>query len=113
MVTVASTKGVPVALLSAVTTGTGKGISVPITSSNPRFHIRGSGTISGGTIILEEALDPDYTGTWSNLQTITASTLSGGAEQVVRVIGTIGAVRARISSNITGGGNVSVDLVSD
>jgi hypothetical protein len=113
--TVATLKGQTTELLPALTTtGTGVAVSVPISSKCPRFHVRGAGTISGGTIIIEEALSPDYTGTWSQIQSIAASGLTGGAEQVIHLIdSTISAVRARISSNITGGGSVSVDLVSD
>lgn len=109
----ASQKGVATTLLAPVTTGTGLGVAVPITSKNPRVHIIGAGTISGGTLIIEEALDPSYSGTWSQLLSVTASSLTGGAEQVLHILGTLSAIRARISSNITGGGTIAVTLVSD
>ncbi len=108
-------KGVATSLLPLLTTtGTGDSVAVPITSQHPRFHVRGAGTITGGTIIIEEALDPDYAGTWSQITSIAASGLTGGAEQVIHLVdATLGSVRARISSNITGGGSVSADLVTD
>lgn len=110
--TVSATRGSVVPLISALTTGTGLGVAVPNSSHYPRIHARGSGTISGGTVIIEEALDPDYTGTWSLLATLTAVSFTGGAEQVIHILGNIGAIRARISSDITGGGNMSVDLIT-
>lgn len=113
--TVAALRGITTELLPLLTTtGTGASVSVPISSRCPRFHVRGAGVITGGTIIIEEALDPAYAGTWSQIQSVSASGLSGGAEQVIHLVDvTLSAVRARISSDITGGGSVSVDLVSD
>lgn len=108
--TQAAQKGVPIALLTAVTTGTGVGKVVPISSKNPRVHFRANGTITGGAVVLEEAEDPNYTGTWSTLYTYTPATSS---EQVVHILGTLGAIRARVSSNITGGGTITANLVSD
>ena len=110
MTTTAAAKGVPVKLLDAVTTGTGLGVAVPISSHNPRIHFYAVGIIASGTVVLEEARDPDYTGTWSTLFTYTPATDS---EQVVHVFGTLGVVRARVTANIVGGGTVTVELVSD
>lgn len=110
---VESAKGIIVILLNLVTTGTGLGVALPITSTNPRVHIRGAGVITGGNIIIEEAIVPDYAGTWSQIYTIAALGFSGGVEQVVHIYGTIGAIRARISSDIIGGGTITVELVSD
>lgn len=109
----ASQEGVKTILLDTVTTGTGTGVAVPITSKNQRVTTRGSGTISGGTVAIEEASAADYTGTWSNLATITAVDVTGGAEKVTHISGTVGAIRARVTANITGGGNITVELVSD
>jgi len=113
MTVVASTKGVIASLLSLVTTGTGTGVVLPISSSNPRVHFRGAGTITSGTVLLEEAQSYDYAGTWSLLYTLDALTLTGGKEQVVHILGTIGAIRARVSANIVGGGTITAELVSD
>lgn len=110
---VAASKGTTVNLLVAVTTGTSIPASVPNTSNSPRVHVRGAGTITGGTLIIEEALDPNYTGLWSQLQSIVLTTLTANAELVIHITGTIGAIRARLSANVTGGGTVSVDLVSN
>lgn len=108
----ASQKGVPIALLPALTTtGTGTAVVLPITAGMPRIHLRGVATITAGTIVLEEALDPAYAGTWSQLQSILGTTLNG-AEQVIHILGTVGAIRLRITTNIAGG-TISADLVSN
>lgn len=78
------------------------------------------GTISGGTIIIEQALwNPlvghgPYTGLWSQLQSITASTLTGTAQQQAFNIGAIasGFCRVRLSSPITGGGLIIARLTA-
>ena len=105
-----SAKGVITPLQSAVTTGTGTGVVIPISAHNPRVHMRAAGTITGGTVVLEEASVPTYTGTWSTLYTYTPTTDS---EQVIHILGTVGAIRTRVTSNITGGGTVTAELVSD
>lgn len=97
-------KGQEVTIFPAATTGTGSSYLVPVSDKNPVFSFRGAGTISGGTVLLEEAMDPDYSGTWSVLYTLTASNLTGGATQVIHILGSVRAVRVRVSSNITGAG---------
>lgn len=66
---------------------------------------------------LEEAYwDPNtsapFTGTWSSISTVNATDVSGGSVQkVVHVAaGFYAFVRARISSDISGGGSVTVYL---
>ena len=106
----------PLQLLNAQTTastgnggilllrGACEGVTIAVTST---------GTTSGGTLSIEEApyYDPDsnlvYSGTWSVIQSLTASTFSGGAAVVVHVTGSFWAVRCRIATDITGGGSVS------
>lgn len=71
------------------------------------------GTTSGGVVTLEEAYypvqDTPYTGTWAKLQDINASDFTGGQQEIVHIVNySIWAVRARISSAITGGGSVTV-----
>lgn len=96
--------------LDEVTTGTGS----PKAFNDSRqinWLVEGSGTISGGVVKIESAHDQSYAGLWNELDSVDASTLSGGA-----LYGNTfpmppgGFVRARISSNITGGGNVTVRL---
>ncbi len=102
----------PMTLMNAVTTGTGGILLVAGDSERLTISVLGSGTISGGTLILEESYynpeGPVSAGTWSQLVSVTASTLSGGVEQIYHFPASIWAVRARISSNITGGGTITV-----
>ena len=77
--------------------------------------VQGTGTTSSGVVTIEEAYydqtagDPVYSGTWSTITTVNASSVTGGAQQIVHVMGTSAwAVRARISTIIGGGGTVSV-----
>lgn len=113
--TVAALQGQITELLPLLTTtGTGVAVSIPNSSKNPCVYVRGAGTITGGTIIIEEASDVAYAGTWSQIQSIAASGMTGGAEVAIHLSGvTLKGIRARVSSNITGGGSVSADLVSD
>ena len=114
MTIAASMKGVSVNLLSAVTgTVSSDSIALPITSYYPQIIITGSGTISGGTVLIEESDEDEYTGTWSLIQSITASGLNGGAKQIVHILATVRFIRVRVSSAILGGGNISADLVSN
>lgn len=69
-------------------------------------YVFGAGTVSGGTILVEEAPTPDYAGTWGIISTIVASTLNGACQPVHIDAAVIG-FRVRVSSAITGGGSVS------
>lgn len=87
-------------------------------SQNIVIYISGSGTTSSGVITIEEAdWDPstaqDYTGTWSTIQTVNASDVSGGAQKAIHLSqGCYAWVRARVSTVIGGGGTVSAVLRS-
>lgn len=73
--------------------------------------VEGSGTISSGTVIIESAHAFDYAGVWNLLDTVDASTLSGGAlygNTFPHIPG--GFARARVSVQIQGGGQISVRL---
>jgi hypothetical protein len=96
--------------LEEATTGTGRAIAFN-DCRQVNWLVEGEGTISGGTVIIESAHASDYSGTWNELDSIDASTLSGGklsGNTFPHVPG--GFVRPRISSNITGGGTVTVRL---
>lgn len=100
-------------LLANVTSGTGQFDASTYTYVT--FYLQSTGTTSGGTVSLEEA-DYDattgtYSGTWSVISAIAASSFTGGAQTAYHVQATAFAVvRARISSAITGGGTVSVTV---
>jgi hypothetical protein len=101
-------------LLDAVTTGAGQFDASAYSSLT--FYLQSNGTTSGGVITLEEA-DWDahggtpYTGTWSSITTINASSFTGSVQLAYHLSpAAFGNVRARVSSTITGGGTVTVTL---
>ena len=80
---------------------------------NVTVVLQGTGTTSSGVIEIEEAYynadegEPQYSGTWSTLQTVNASALTGGVQLVVHFEGSFWAVRVRISTVIGGGGTIT------
>lgn len=79
------------------------------------FWLRSIGTTSGGTIVIEEAEwgsnEQVYSGTWGAIQTISASTFTGGAQLPVHIMDcSYRYLRVRISSPITGGGSITASL---
>lgn len=96
---------------TGVTTGTSTGLDAG-QSDQLTIAVIGNGTIASGVVTIEEAYQvpgTTYAGTWSALTTVTASALTGGAQQVIHVSPTAGFVtRARISTPIGGGGGVTV-----
>ena len=95
---------------------TGKSQAIP-----PQQHqaaciaVMGNGTVSTGVVTIEEALWLDkqmpYSGTWSVITTVTASTITGGAQTVIHLSPTaLTNIRVRVSTDITGGGGVSAIL---
>jgi len=98
-------------------------VSQPIYAPNHALQtvvLQSTGTTSGGNVTIEEAswgtkidgtIQTDYTGTWSVIQTIAASTFTGGAQVFVHISPTAYSYfRVRISDAITGGGSVSAFL---
>lgn len=76
------------------------------------LYLRGIGTISGGTILIEEADWGDqeqyYSGTWGVIATVSAASISGGVQLPYHITDTSYAyVRVRISSPLTGGGSMT------
>ena len=103
----------PQTLLNAATTGTGATLNVNGKAVQLTVAIQATGTISGGTIVVEEAYyqTQTYTGTWSVIRTFTGATdFSTSSQTVFHSQAPAGywKVRARIGSSITGGGTVTV-----
>ena len=88
------------------------------------FYVTGEGTVSSGVITFEEAAPKVFlangggevvgetTGAYSSITTYSASGVTGGAQAAVHI--TVAAycyVRARISTAIGGGGDVTVNCV--
>jgi hypothetical protein len=78
---------------------------------NHTIYITGTGTISGGTVTIEEAADATYAGgTWQIIgAAINATNATAGAMSITHFTQSSLAIRARISAAITGGGSVQVD----
>ncbi len=110
----------PQAIHTATTTGNGGILYLRGQTARVTIAIQGTGTTSGGTLTIEEAvynmdipsdgfpITGVYAGTWSSLQVVNASDVSTGKQEVIHLTGSFWAVRCRISSDITGGGTVSV-----
>lgn len=97
------------ASLSAVTTGTGNSLAVN-NCKQVSWFVTHSGTTSGGTVVIEHAPTADYAGTWQELDTISAADLSAGLVGSGTFPGELNFARGRVSSNITGGGTITVYL---
>ena len=102
-------------LLDTVTTGAGQFDASSYTALT--FYLSSVGTTSGGVVSIEEAdWNPSggtpYTGTWSVITTVNASSFTGGVQLAYHVSSptAFAFVRARVSSTITGGGTISVVL---
>lgn len=95
-------------------TGVTTGTSIPIDSQafdELAFTFESVGTTSGGTLLIEEASRPNYSGTWSQIASVSASSFTGTAQQVYHISPSkYACVRVRISLAITGGGTVLVFL---
>lgn len=109
---------VTVAAGAVTVTGVTAGTSQPVLSAAQgiiAFYFRSVGTTSGGTLLVEEAdwdeQEQVYSGTWSVMTTISASSFTGGAQLAYHPSDSAyGWVRVRISSAITGGGTVLVSV---
>lgn len=102
--------------LTGVTTGASQPISAPELSLRV-VYLTSLGTTSGGTVLIEEAdWGPNtnqYEGTWSQVQSIAASTFTGNQTVAVHIAPcAYGFMRVRISSPITGGGSILASLRS-
>lgn len=103
--------------VTGVTSGTSAAIN-RLGAEELSLYVRGAGTISGGTLLIEEADYGDdeapYAGTWSQVASIACSDVTGGAQKGVHLsLGAYGYLRARISSAVTGGGTIAVVMLSD
>ena len=100
--------------LAGVTAGTSQPILYPA-QGIITFYFRSIGTTSGGTILIEEAdwseKEQVYSGTWSQIASISASTFTGNAQFAQHIAdSSYRYLRVRISSAITGGGSVLVSM---
>lgn len=76
------------------------------------FYLTGVGTTSSGVVTYEESDSGTYGGTWSEIAAVNASDVTGGKTKATHTTApqSFGWVRARISTVIGGGGDISVVL---
>lgn len=92
-------------LLNAATTGTPTAGDARGYSS-PSVTVTASAAISAGTVIVEESDDPTYAGTWSQIESITLSSVfpSAGGKSVRHYSqSSYGFIRTRIGTTVVGG----------
>jgi len=105
-------RGIALTLQTAATTGNGVVATIRPGTKDITITVTGAGTISGGTVSIEEASSESYAGTWSIMEDFPATDLTGGAQKVLHFKGRYNAIRCRLAS-IAGGGTVSSELMAD
>lgn len=101
MAVVAPMSGVPYTLQNAQTTGNGDVVTPPPSFRNHTITIQGSAGVATGAIQVETSDNSAYSGTW--VAQGSAVTVVASAEAQVTITGVFTAVRARISTTVTGG----------
>lgn len=76
------------------------------------WTVKGVGTVTGGVVKIESADAQDYSGTWNELDSLdfSSSALTDSEYQSTYPGGIGGFFRARVSSNVTGGGTITVSF---
>lgn len=96
---------------AASSTGNGTPAKLDGGAREHSIYIQTSAGVSAGAVQLETAEDSAYAGTWAPLGS-PVTVPAASSETVVQVTGAFGAIRARISTGISGG-TVSVFLVAN
>ena len=106
----AAMSGVPFKLQDAATTGAGNVLSIPVSFRNHVFQITAAAGVNAGAIQLEGAMDPADAGTWG-LITAGTTAVVAGADIMIQVNALLPpAIRARITTTISGGGSPSATV---
>lgn len=95
-------------MLDAVTTGTGTEFQINGGKQLKVFFQAGGTTISTGAVQIEEAYATGYTGTWSPIGS--PQTISTTTTNVIVFEGPFKAIRARVTTNVTGTGTPTVTV---
>ncbi len=89
-------------LLNAVTTGSGSiGVGFMPRCRETAVYVQWSAGTSAGAVTIESAHDASYSGTWAPLGTVTWTAAS--KEDLLQITGIHLAIRARVSTTVTGG----------
>lgn len=103
----AAMSGVEIDLLTAVTTGTGTPIAIPSSFRNHTILCKAATGVTAGTIVVEASNDPNDAGTWALLNTFT---IAAAGDQIYQNAGLLQFVRARVTTNVSGGGAPSATV---
>ena len=96
-------------VLDAVTTGSSAALKPQSASRYVTMYVVGGAGVGAGAVQLETAHDPAYTGTWAALGT--PVTVVANTVAITQAIGSFNAIRARVSTTITGGtGSVYISI---
>ena len=98
-------------ILAAVTADEAAGVRMMQDFDRIVTYVTGTGTIDGGSLTIEEAADEGYLGTWSEIDTVDLTDVTGGAGVAVHLdVAAYRAIRWRIDDAVTGGGSVTVSV---
>jgi hypothetical protein len=106
----AAMSGVPFTLLTAVTTGTSTAIAIPPSFRNHTIIITATTGTSAGAVQMETANDPNDANTWAAL-TASPTTVVAATDVLVNLTGLINFIRARVTTNISGGSGPAVTVI--
>jgi hypothetical protein len=94
--------------LNAVATGTGSAVNLGGAMRSLRVYATFSADVSAGEVIVEEAPTTDYAGTWAEIGTL--AFVDDGCATLAQAAGGVLAVRARITTTISGGASPTVTV---
>lgn len=113
----AASRGINITLQDAqAATGNGTPISIPSSIKRHIFYIKGATGVTAGAVSIETAPSPDYAGTWTPLVNALATPTTNpvvvvaDTEKIYAYEGALAAVRARISTTVSGGASPSVTV---
>jgi hypothetical protein len=110
----AAMSGVPVDLLTAVTTGTGAALAIPSSFQNHTFLVKTPTGVTAGAVTIEASYDPADSATWAVIvpdkSVANPLTVVAGADLIIPYSGRLDFVRARINTVISGGTQPSVTV---
>jgi hypothetical protein len=95
--------------LNAVATGTGTAVDLGGVMRSLRAYATFAADVSAGVVTIEEAPSTSYAGTWAPIGTL--SFVNGGCATLAQAAGGVLAVRARITTTISGGASPTVTVV--
>lgn len=95
--------------LNAVATGAGSAVNLGGMMRSLRAYATFASGVSAGVVTIEEAPSTDYAGTWAAIGTL--GFVDGGCATLAQAAGGMLAVRARITTTVSGGGSPTVTVI--